>query len=112
MVAVFLCRNHARHTDQRDGQCNATPCHGSVSFSPSRVRRERGAGALVAAPRPRPGLVRYSALTGICVPLAPGAFGRVTVSTPFLKPAVTLVPSTADGTRTVRAKAPYDRSAR
>jgi hypothetical protein len=55
---------------------------------------------------------RYSALIGIVVPLAAGVLGRVTVSSPFLKAALTLLPSTATGRRTLRVKAPYDRSTR
>jgi hypothetical protein len=35
----------------------------------------------------------------------------VTVSTPFLKAAVTFVSSTATGSRTARSKRPYTRSA-
>lgn len=54
----------------------------------------------------------YSALMGIVVPFAAGALGSVTVSSPFLKAAVTLDPSTVAGRRTVRANAPYDRSTR
>ena len=40
---------------------------------------------------------RYSALIGIVVPLAAGVLGSVIVSSPFLKDAVTLLPSTATG---------------
>jgi len=47
-----------------------------------------------------------SALTGIVVPLADGVFGRVTVRSPFLKLAVTLLASTATGSRTLRVKTP------
>src|SRR5574342_292078 len=55
---------------------------------------------------------RYSALIWIVVPLAAGVLGRVTVSSPFLNVALTLVPSTATGRRTLRVKAPYVRSMR
>ena len=55
---------------------------------------------------------RYSALIGIVAPLAAGALGNVTVSSPCLKVAVTLEASTGAGNRMARAKAPYERSAR
>jgi hypothetical protein len=47
-----------------------------------------------------------SALIGMVVPLAAGVLGSVTVSSPFLKAAVTLLPSTPTGSRTLRAKLP------
>ena len=48
----------------------------------------------------------YSSLTGMMVPLAAGVFGSVTTSNPFLNVAVTLLPSTAIGSRTPRRNAP------
>src|SRR5262245_45661361 len=55
---------------------------------------------------PRRDVGRYSAFTGIVVPFAAGVFGSVTMSTPFLNVAVTLLPSTAIGSRTVCRNAP------
>jgi hypothetical protein len=48
----------------------------------------------------------YSAFTGIIVPFEAGVFGSVTTSSPFLNVAVTLLPSTAIGSRTLRRNAP------
>lgn len=47
-----------------------------------------------------------SALIGMMAPLAAGVLGSVIVSSPFLNDAVTLLPSTATGRRTLRAKLP------
>ena len=63
-----------------------------------------GAGEASLPPRRDVGL--YSAFTGIIVPFAAGVFGSVTTSTPFLNVAVTLLPSTAIGSRTLRRNAP------
>ena len=49
---------------------------------------------------------RYSLLIGIVVPFAAGVLGSVTISSPFLNVAVTLLPSTATGSRTPRVNAP------
>lgn len=76
------------------------------------VRRARpawGRTAPRAARRPPGGrriVRRYPALMGIVVPFAVADFGSVTVSTPFLKPAVTFEASTEVGSRTARRKAP------
>lgn len=59
-----------------------------------------------------PACFYFSSLTGMNVPLAAGVFGSVTTSTPFLNVAVTLLPSTAIGSRTLRRNAPYVRSMR
>jgi hypothetical protein len=48
----------------------------------------------------------HMALMGIVVPLAAGVLGSVTVRSPFLNAAVTLLPSTPTGSRTLRVKAP------
>jgi len=48
----------------------------------------------------------YSAFTGIIVPFEASVFGSVTTSTQFLNVAVTLPPSTAIGSRTLRRNAP------
>ena len=48
----------------------------------------------------------YPALIGMMLPFVEGAFGKVTVRSPFLKVAVTFDPSTVAGSRTVRTKAP------
>jgi hypothetical protein len=48
----------------------------------------------------------YSALIGIAVPLDAAVFGRVMVSSPFLKLAVTLLASTVTGSLRLRANAP------
>lgn len=48
----------------------------------------------------------HTALMGIVVPLAAGVLGSVTVRSPFLNAAVTLLPSTPTGSRTLRVKAP------
>jgi hypothetical protein len=48
----------------------------------------------------------YAALIGMVVPLAAGVLGSVTVSTPSLKLAITLLPSTALGRRIARTKLP------
>ena len=55
---------------------------------------------------PRRDVGLYSAFTGIVVPFEAGVFGSVTTSTPFLNVAVTLLPSTAIGSRTLRRNAP------
>jgi len=49
---------------------------------------------------------RYSALMGMVVPLAATVLGSITVSSPLLKLAVTRLPSTPTGSRTLRAKLP------
>jgi len=49
---------------------------------------------------------RQSALMGMVVPLDAVVLGSVTVSSPFLKLAVTRLPSTPTGSRTLRAKLP------
>ena len=48
----------------------------------------------------------YSVLIGIIVPLAAEVFGKVTVSSPFLNAAVTLLGSTATGSRILRRNSP------
>ena len=69
-------------------------------------------GRRVRASPASPACFYFSSLTGMNVPLAAGVFGSVTTSTPFLKVAVTLLPSTAIGSRTLRRNAPYVRSTR
>ena len=46
------------------------------------------------------------------VPFAATVFGIVTVSSPFLNAAVTLLESTPTGSRTLRVNEPYERSMR
>src|SRR5262247_39514 len=65
-------------------------------------------GTAISRPGRRPIAIpsRQSALTGMVVPLAAVVLGSVTVSSPFLKLAVTRLPSTPTGSRTLRAKLP------
>jgi hypothetical protein len=74
--------------------------------SPSSPQSLSGNRAGEASLPPRRDVGLYSAFTGIIVPFAAGAFGSVTTSTPFLNVAVTLLPSTAIGSRTLRRNAP------
>jgi hypothetical protein len=49
---------------------------------------------------------RYSPLIGIVAPFAPGVLGSVTVRSPFLNAAETLLASTPTGSRTPRVNTP------
>ena len=67
--------------------------------------RSRSSFSIGASP-PLPPDARYSLLIGIVAPFAAGVLGSVTVSSPFLNVAETLLPSTATGSRTPRVNAP------
>ena len=78
----------------------------SVTRHGIRLLSDRTEAAGEASLPPRRDVGLYSAFTGIVVPFEAGVFGSVTTSTPFLNVAVTLLPSTAIGSRTLRRKAP------
>lgn len=80
------------------------PCNVTRHGPPPSPHGDHGRGGVTSPPRRDVG--RYSAFTGIIVPFAAGVFGSVTTSTPFLNVAVTLLPSTAMGSRTLRRNAP------
>ena len=95
--------------------CSATapspvPAGSTISARRAVIPPPRATGPARAAPARGPlprGRERvYSALTGMVVPLTAMVLGKVTVSSPFLKVAVTLPPSMPTGSQTVRANRP------